>query len=281
MKLLDGRKIKKEILEGLREELKTLEKLTLVVIQVGSFDASNLYIESKRKMTEFVGIHFKHLHLSISISERELLEIIDRLNADDKVTGLMVQMPLPSHIHEQTIQNRILPTKDVDGLCAINMGLLVCEDSSALVSPTAQGIVDILDYYHIDIAGRYVVIVGRSNLVGKSVFSLLLNRDATVTVCHSKTRNLNEYTKKADILIVAVGKAKMIKGEDVKENAVVIDVGIHKDCFGKICGDVDFDSVKDKVAYITPVPGGIGQMTVANLAKNIVKAYFLGKKTGR
>lgn len=277
MEILDGKKVKKELLKELKHNLELLqEKLSLVVIQVGDNEASNIYVNQKRKMALEVGLNFRHIKLNENIKEEELLELIDELNNSEDVTGIMVQMPLTEGIDAKKIQNAILPEKDVDGLTDMNMGKLAHNDESALVACTANGVMNILDYYGIDVKGQNVVIVGRSDLVGKPLQALMLNKDATVTVCHSKTKDLKSYTNKADILVVAIGKANYIKKDDVKDGAVIVDVGINR-IDGKIYGDVDFESVKDKVSYITPVPGGVGQMTVASLGQNTYKAHMLKK----
>lgn len=277
MEILDGKKVKKELLKELKHNLELLqEKLSLVVIQVGDNEASNIYVNQKRKMALEVGLNFRHIKLNENIKEEELLELIDELNNSEDVTGIMVQMPLTEGIDAKKIQNAILPEKDVDGLTDMNMGKLAHNDESALVACTANGVMNILDYYGIDVKGQNVVIVGRSDLVGKPLQALMLNKDATVTVCHSKTKDLKSYTSKADILVVAIGKANYIKKNDVKDGAVIVDVGINR-IDGKIYGDVDFESVKDKVSYITPVPGGVGQMTVASLGQNTYKAHMLKK----
>jgi methylenetetrahydrofolate dehydrogenase (NADP+)/methenyltetrahydrofolate cyclohydrolase len=277
MNLLDGKIVKKEVLEGLKEKIKELKRpLGLAVIQVGEDEASKVYVRQKEKMANELGFNFQHVKLPENIKEKELLSKIDELNEDDKVDGILVQMPIPKHLNPTIIQNRINYLKDVDGLTDINAGSLV-HNKDSLVPCTPEGIIELLKYYNIEIKGKNVTIVGRSDLVGKPLASLITNNDGTVTLCHSKTKNLNLYTENADILIVAVGKAKLIKEDSVKEGAVVIDVGINRQVDGSLCGDVDFDSVKNKASYITPVPGGVGQMTVACLAKNTYKAHILRK----
>ena len=275
MILLDGRKLRDKKLDILKDKVSSLDrKLTLVVIQVGNDEASNVYVEQKKKMAEYVGYNFIHKKLDDNISESDLLEIIDNYNKDKVVDGILVQMPLPKHINEVVIQNKILYYKDVDGLSDINMGRLV-HGRDSLVACTAKGIVSLLDEYNIDLEGKNVVIVGRSNLVGKPLFNLLLNRDATVTIVHSKSQNIENISRYADILIVAVGKKAFIKKNMVKEGAIVIDVVINR-FDGKLYGDVDFDEVSDIVSYITPVPGGVGPMTVTELGFNVLEAYYLG-----
>lgn len=278
MKLLDGKIVKKTVLAELKEKVsKEKRPLGLVVIQVGEDPASVVYVRQKAKMAEKVGFNFNHVKLDSSVSEEELLNKIDEFNNDDNVDGILVQMPIPKHLNPKIIQNAISPLKDVDGLTDINMGRLM-HNEEALVPCTPLGIMDLLKHYGIEVAGKRVVVVGRSDLVGKPMLALMINADATVTLCHSKTKDMSKITKKADILIVAVGKANFIKAEDIRKGCVVIDVGINRMSDGSLCGDVDFNSVKDKVSYITPVPGGVGQMTVAELGMNTYKAYLLRNK---
>ena len=274
MMLLDGKKVKKEILEDIKKELIEINRpLGLTVIQVGEDPASKVYVGQKEKMAIELGYNFSHVKLDENITEEELLHIIDEINEDEMVDGLLVQMPLPKHINAKTVQNRIAPNKDVDGLCDINAGKLM-HNVDTLVPCTPYGIMDILDNYGIEVAGKNVVVVGRSDLVGKPIAQLMLNSNATVTVCHSKTADLAMYTKLADILVVAVGIPNFITGDMIKEDAVVVDVGINR-VEGKLIGDVEYDTAVEKASYITPVPGGVGQMTVAELGRNVLKAYRL------
>lgn len=278
MELLDGKVVKKKVLEDLKEEIKSLERpLGLVVIQVGEDEASKVYVRQKEKMAKELGFKFEHIKLAETVKQEELLETIDRLNEDEKVDGILVQMPIPKHLDSKIVQNRINHLKDVDGLTDVNAGCLM-HHKDTLVPCTPEGIVDLLKYYNIELSGKNVTIIGRSDLVGKPLASLMVNNDATVTLCHSKTKNLKLFTENADILVVAVGKAKLIKKEYIKDGAVIVDVGINRLEDGSLCGDVDFEDVKDKASYITPVPGGVGQMTVAELANNTYKAYKLRKK---
>lgn len=278
MELLDGKVVKKKVLEDLKEELKSLERpLGLVVIQVGEDEASKVYVRQKEKMAKELGFKFEHIKLAETVKQEELLETIDRLNEDETVDGILVQMPIPKHLDSKIVQNRINHLKDVDGLTDVNAGCLM-HHKDTLVPCTPEGIVDLLKHYDIELSGKNVTIIGRSDLVGKPLASLMVNNDATVTLCHSKTKNLKLFTENADILIVAVGKAKLIKKEYIKDGAVIVDVGINRLEDGSLCGDVDFEDVKDKASYITPVPGGVGQMTVAELANNTYKAYKLRKK---
>lgn len=275
--IIDGKEIKKQILDELKEEVSKLEiKPSLVVIQVGDNDASNVYIKQKAKMADYVGYDYKHIKLSEDITTEEVIEIIDGLNNDKKINGVMVQMPLPNHIDTEIVQNAVIPSKDVDGLSDFNAGLLF-HNKDALYSCTPYGVMELLKRYKIQVEGRHVVVVGRSNLVGKPMSMMLTNAGATVTLCHSKTVDLSKYTKDADILISCVGKANFITADMVKEDSVVIDVGITRSESG-LCGDVKFDEVASKTKYITPVPGGVGPMTVAMLGSNVLKAYYMQQK---
>lgn len=272
--ILDGRKLKEKKIAILKDEVSKLDKkLTLCVIQIGNDPASEVYVSQKQKMANEVGYLFKHIKLNNDIKEEELLEIIEQENKNDNTTGIIVQMPLPSHINEVKIQNAIIYYKDIDGLTDINAGKLV-HNVKSLISCTPKGILSLLKEHKIEIASKHVVIVGRSNLVGKPLVNLFLNENATVTICHSKTNNLEDYTSLADILIIAVGQKHLITKDMIKEDAIVIDVGITREN-GKLYGDVDFESVSKKASYITPVPGGVGPMTVTELGYNVLEAYKL------
>ena len=276
MELLDGKKIKQEVLDELKEEVSKLtDKPNFVVIQVGDNEASNVYIKQKAKMAEYVGYGYQHLRYPLDITEKELLKEINKLNKDKNIHGILVQMPLPSHIDTNVIQNAVVPLKDVDGLSDLNAGKLF-HGKDALYSCTPFGVMELLKRYNIDIEGKHAVVVGRSNLVGKPMGTMLTNAGATVTLCHSKTKDLKKFTQSADILVVTVGKPKFITGDMVSEGTTVIDVGISRLESG-LCGDVDFENVKDKCNYITPVPGGVGPMTVAMLGANVLKAYKMQK----
>ena len=278
MELLDGRKVKKEKLQQLREKLNRCEEqVGLAVIQIVEDPASSVYVRQKEKMANDLGYYFKHIKLSENVTEEEVLSLIDQLNEDNLIDGILVQMPIPKHLDSKKIQNRVHYLKDVDGLTDINAGRLI-HNQDTLVPCTPMGIMTLLEYYGIEVSGKNVVIVGRSDLVGKPLAALMTNQDATVTICHSKTKNLSTYTKQADILVVAVGKSNLIREKDVKEEAIIIDVGINRLEDGKLCGDVDFESVSRKASYITPVPGGVGQMTVYELGNNTYKAKMLRKK---
>ena len=276
MELLDGKKIKQEVLDELKEEVSKLtDKPNFVVIQVGDNEASNVYIKQKAKMAEYVGYGYQHLRYPLDITEKELLKEINKLNKDKNIHGILVQMPLPSHIDTNVIQNAVVPLKDVDGLSDLNAGKLF-HGKDALYSCTPFGVMELLKRYNIDIEGKHAVVVGRSNLVGKPMGTMLTNAGATVTLCHSRTKDLKKFTQSVDILVVTVGKPKFITSDMVSEGTTVIDVGISRLESG-LCGDVDFENVKDKCNYITPVPGGVGPMTVAMLGANVLKAYKMQK----
>ena len=270
--LINGKEVAEKIKLQVKEEIKSLGKdVTLAVVIVGDNPASKVYVNNKKKACKLVGIQSLEYGLPENTSEDELLSLIDRLNNYNYVDGILVQLPLPRHINTDMVIERINPEKDVEGFTAINTGKLWLGQYD--IAPcTAIGVIELLDYYNIDIAGKHCVIVGRSNIVGKPVAALMLERNATVTVCHSKTQNLYDITRTADILITAVGKPKFITRDMVKDGAVVIDVGINRDENGKLYGDVDFENVKDKTNAITPVPGGCGPMTVAMLMKNTLEA---------
>lgn len=273
--LIDGKKISQEIKDELRQtvaELKAQGKEgALAVIQVGSDPASSVYVRNKKRACEYIGIRSESYELPEQTSEDELLALIDRLNRDPKINGILCQLPVPAHMDEDKIIRAIDPAKDVDGFHAQNVGALVI-GQQGFVSCTPAGIIQLLKRSGVETAGKNCVIVGRSNIVGKPMALLMLRENATVTVCHSKTKNLPEICRQADILIVAIGRPKMITVEYVKEGAVVIDVGIHRQEDGKLCGDVDFAQVEPIAGAITPVPGGVGPMTIAMLMNNCVEA---------
>lgn len=272
--ILDGKKISEEILSDLKEKINKLN-LTLVVIQIGDNQSSNVYINQKKKLCNKLNIDFNHQKFPLDISEKEVLDLIDSLNKD-KTTGILLQLPIPNQINAEKLQNRINYKKDVDGLNDVNKCNLI-NNKPGIVPCTAKGIITLLNKYDIEIAGKNVVVVGRSNLVGKPISNLLLNKDATVTVCHSKTKDLAKFTLEADILIAATGIKHLITSSMIRKDAVIIDVGISK-IDGKLYGDVDFENVKNKSSYITPVPGGVGPMTIASLAENLYEAYILQKE---
>ncbi|CRZ34309.1 methylenetetrahydrofolate dehydrogenase (NADP+)/methenyltetrahydrofolate cyclohydrolase [Herbinix hemicellulosilytica] len=272
--IIDGKKISGDIKNELKDKVAKLNEknitITLCVIQVGNDSASSIYVRNKKKACEEIGIRSISYELPEETSQEELINLIQELNQRPDINGILVQLPLPKHIDEDTIIKTISPEKDVDGFHPLNVGKLSL-GQKGLVSCTPAGVIQLLKRYNIPIEGKECVIVGRSNIVGKPMSMLMLKENATVTICHSKTKNLAEVTKRADILIVAMGKPKFITGEYVKEGAVVIDVGIHRNENNKICGDVDFDDVVDKVSAITPVPGGVGPMTIAMLMHNCVE----------
>ena len=271
--LIDGKQISQDIKDELREKVRKYKEsgkeIALAVIQVGNDPASSVYVNNKKKACEYIGIKSVAFELPEETQQDELLKLIDELNADQGIQGILVQLPLPKHMNENLIINRINPLKDVDGFHPVNLGkLLIGEDT--LVSCTPKGIMKILDSLEEEIAGKNAVVIGRSRIVGKPIACLLLNRGATVTICHSKTKNLEEFTRKADILVVAVGEARLIKANMVKRGSTIIDVGINR-INGKIIGDVDTQNVLAVAKHITPVPGGVGLTTVLSLMENVVK----------
>lgn len=278
MQILDGKKVSQELALKLQGEVATLKAQNiqpkLTIILVGEDPASESYVRSKKKLAESIGIEFDLIRYTPEeMDTAKLIVKIHELNADVKVHGILVQLPLPKHIYEPEIIKAIDPKKDVDGFTAYNLGkMFLSTDFEELAPCTPLGVIRILESYNIDILGKEAVVVGSSNIVGKPMGIMLLNRKATVTVCNSKTQDLAAQTRRADILVVAIGKAKFITADMVKEGAVVIDVGINRGEDGKICGDVDFDNVSVKASFITPVPGGCGPMTVACLMENVVKA---------
>ncbi len=271
-KIIDGKRISAEVKDECKERVKR-EKLdiTLAVIQVGNDPASTVYVGNKKKACDYIGIHSLSYELPEETSEKELLELVEKLNSNDDVHGILVQLPLPEHIDEDKVIQTISPKKDVDGFHPQSVGALSI-GQPGFVSCTPAGIIQLLKRSGVEIEGKECVIVGRSNIVGKPMALLMLRENATVTVCHSRTKDLKEVTKRADILIVAIGKPKFITADYVKEGAVVIDVGIHRNENNKLCGDVDFDCVAPIASAITPVPGGVGPMTIAMLMNNCVEA---------
>ena len=269
--ILDGKKLRDKIFEDLKAKLdKMAKKPTLAVILVGENPASQIYVRNKKKTAEKLGINSISIEYPSDITENELLEKIEELNNDENVTAILVQLPLPEHINKNKVIDRILPQKDVDGLTPYNLGKLFSGEEPYVYPCTPKGILLLLDEYNIELEGRHVVVVGRSNLVGKPVAQLFLKRNATVTMCHSHTKNLANITKTADIVVSAVGK-NVIGEKMLKSNCVVVDVGIFRDENGKISGDVDFENVSKVTAYISPVPGGVGPMTIASLMLNTVE----------
>ena len=271
--ILDGKKLRDKIFENLKQRLNNMsEKPTLAVILVGENPASQIYVRNKKKTAENLGIYSIVINYPSNISEKILLDKIQELNNDNKITAILVQLPLPKHIDKFKIIDAIAPEKDVDGLTPYNSGKLFSGEEPYVYPCTPKGILLLLDEYNIELEGKHVVVIGRSNLVGKPVAQMLLNRNATVTMCHSHTKNLSDITKTADIVVSAVGK-NIIGEKMLKSNCVVVDVGIFKDVNGKICGDVDFASASKIAAYISPVPGGVGPMTIASLMLNTVELF--------
>lgn len=275
MIVIDGKQTAKTVRAEIKAEVEAYERVTggkvgLAVVLAGNDAASKIYVNNKIKACEEVGIRSFAHYLPEDVSQKQLLNFIDALAQDENVHGILVQLPLPSHIDERAVLAAIPNEKDVDGFGAFQIGRLALGEEST-VACTPLGIMELLRRYNVDLAGKRAVVVGRSRIVGRPMALLLLNADATVTVCHSRTVNLKDECLRADVLIAAVGKAKFITADMVKEGAVVIDVGMNRDENGQLCGDVDFEAVKEKVSYITPVPGGVGPMTIAMLLKNTVE----------
>lgn len=273
--IIDGKKISNAIKDELKINVEALSKegitVTLAVVLVGNDPASGVYVENKKKACEYIGIRSVSYELKEETSQEELLLLIQELNEREDINGILVQLPLPKHISEELVIKTISPSKDVDGFHPENVGLLNI-GQKGFVSCTPAGIIELLKRSGIEIAGKECVVVGRSNIVGKPMAALLLRESGTVTICHSKTVNLAQVTKRADILIAAIGKPKFITTQYIKQGAVVIDVGIHRMDNNKLCGDVDYADVVDQVSAITPVPGGVGPMTIAMLMKNLVES---------
>lgn len=278
--VIDGKKISQDIKNELKikvEELKSQNiEITLCVIQVGNDPASSVYVGNKKKACEYIGIRSVSYELAEETTEDELLALVQKLNEDPTINGILVQLPLPKHINEDTIIKTIDVKKDVDGFHPQNVGNLSI-GRPGFVSCTPAGVIELMKRYQIDMEGKECVVIGRSNIVGKPMSMLMLREHATVTICHSRTKNLKEVCKRADILIVALGKPRFITKDYVKEQAVVIDVGIHRDENNKLCGDVDFDDVFPHVSAITPVPGGVGAMTIAMLMYNCVHSLSMNQ----
>ena len=274
---IDGKAFSQTVLEKIREEHSQLKEkygkpAGLAVVIVGNNPASQVYVKNKIRACEDVGFYSENIELDENISEKELLQEINKLNKNDRINGILVQLPLPAHINELKIIDSISPEKDVDGFHVSNIGKMVIGDETGFLSCTPYGIMQLLEEYKIEIAGKDAVIIGRSNIVGKPMALMLIQKGATVQVCNSRTKDLRKKLNDADIIIVAAGVPKLLKKGDVKEGAVVIDVGINR-VDGKICGDVDYEEVAEKTSYITPVPGGVGPMTIASLIKNTFKSY--------
>ncbi len=274
-KIIDGKKIAKEIRKKLKiscDELKE-KGITpkLAVIMVGEDKASQVYVRNKSKVCDEIGIEFEEFILDKNIKQEEIIKLIDNLNKDNNVHGILLQSPIPEHLDINEAFKKIAPEKDVDGFNPINIGKL-CLNQDTFVSCTPYGVMKMFEVYNIDLTGKNVTILGRSNIVGKPLIQCCLNKNATVTVCHSKTKNLKEHTQNADIVISAIGKSKFVTEDMIKQGAVVIDIGINRGEDGKLTGDVDFENVSKKASYITPVPGGVGPMTITMLMNNVIKA---------
>ena len=279
-KIIDGKAISAEIKEELKEKVAEYKKqgveITLAVVKVGNDPASAVYVRNKEKACEYVGITSRTLALPEETTEEELLKVVNDLNEDKAVNGILVQLPLPKHIDESKVLLAIDSNKDVDGVHPVNVGKMVIGEETFLPC-TPAGIIEMLKRTDVEISGKECVVIGRSNIVGKPMSMLMLKENATVTIAHSRTKDLKEVTKRADILIAAIGKAKFVTADYVKEGAVIIDVGMDRDENGKLCGDVDFDSVSQVASAITPVPGGVGPMTVTMLLVNCLRSVELNK----
>lgn len=270
--IINGTEIAKIIKEEIKEEISKIQgkKPCLAVVIVGDDDASHIYVKNKNKACEYVGIKSDTYFLNTNITEQELLNLIEKLNNDSDVNGILVQLPLPSHINEKNVLLKIDPLKDVDGFHPYNIGML-STNNAILKSCTPSGCIELLKRYDVKIKGKNALVIGRSNIVGRPLSMMLLNEDATVTTAHTKTKNLEYLTKQADIIIVAIGVANFLKTHMIKDNVILIDVGMNRDN-GKLCGDIDF-SCSEKASLITPVPGGVGPMTITMLMKNCLTAY--------
>lgn len=276
MQIIDGKKVSAQVKQEVKNETELLKKehsITpgLAVVIVGDDPASRVYVNNKKKACELVGFHSEEYALPAKTTQEELLSLVKKLNEKKDINGILVQLPLPKHLDDKAVIEAINPLKDVDAFHAVNVGKIMLGEYDFLPC-TPAGVMEMLHYYNIEVSGKNCVVIGRSNIVGKPMGMLLLHENGTVTICHSRTKNLAEVCSRADILVAAVGKPKFVTADMVKEGAVVIDVGMDRDENGKLCGDVDFENVKDKCSYITPVPGGVGPMTIATLMKNTVKA---------
>lgn len=276
--IIDGKKISAEIKDELKQEVAAMKtegkEIALAVIQVGEDPASSVYVKNKKKACEYIGIKSVSYEIPEDSTQKELLDLVKKCNEDPEINGILVQLPLPPHMDEDAVIHAIDPKKDVDGFHPVSVGNMMIGNDGFLPC-TPAGIIELLKRSGVEISGKECVVVGRSNIVGKPMSMLLLRENGTVTVCHSRTRNLREVCSRADILVVAMGKPKFIDASFVKEGAVIIDVGIHRNEHNKLCGDVDFDAVKEKTSAITPVPGGVGPMTIAMLMKNCVQSKKL------
>ena len=279
MQIIDGKKVSAEVKEQVRQEtlrLKEEHGVTpgLAVVIVGDDPASRVYVNNKKKACELVGFRSEEYALPASTTQEELLDLVRTLNEKEDINGILVQLPLPKHLDDKAVIEAINPVKDVDAFHAVNVGKIMLGEYDFLPC-TPAGVMEMLHSYNIPVEGKECVVIGRSNIVGKPMGMLMLHENGTVTICHSRTKNLKEVCARADILVAAIGIPKFVKADMVKEGAVVIDVGMDRDENGKLCGDVDFENVKEKCSFITPVPGGVGPMTIATLMKNTIKACRL------
>lgn len=279
MKIIDGKMVSAQVKESVKAETAELiEKNGIVpglaVVIVGDDPASRVYVNNKKKACELVGFKSEEYALPAETTQEELLELVHKLNDKEDINGILVQLPLPAHLDDKAVIEAIRPDKDVDAFHAVNVGKIMLGEYDFLPC-TPAGVMEMLHAYEISVSGKNCVVIGRSNIVGKPMAMLLLHENGTVTICHSRTKNLAEICSQADILVAAVGKPKFVTADMVKDGAVVIDVGMDRDENGKLCGDVDFENVKDKCSYITPVPGGVGPMTISTLMKNTLKACKL------
>ena len=276
--IINGKELAKEIRLKLKEKVEK-EKISpkLAVILCGDNEASKVYVRNKSKACDEVGIKFEEFLLPSTTTQKELLDLIDKLNENEEIDGILLQSPIPKGLNIEEAFERIKPEKDVDGFNPYNVGKL-CIGKDGFIPCTPYGIMKMFEKYNINLEGKKAAIVGRSNIVGKPMAQCLLSKNATVTICHSRTKDLKEELKDADVVVAAVGKRQVITADMIKEGAVVIDVGMNRNDEGKLCGDVDFDEVSKKASYITPVPGGVGPMTIAMLMNNVVKAYESRKK---
>lgn len=276
--IIDGKAVSAKVKEEVRQEIEREGlDIGLAVVIVGDDPASRVYVNNKKKACEVCGIKSYEYALPAETTEEQLLELVDTLNKDDKVNGILVQLPLPKHLNEEKVIERISPMKDVDAFHASNVGKIMI-GNYAFLPCTPAGCMELIHSTGVDVSGKECVVIGRSNIVGKPMAMLLLHENGTVTICHSRTKNLKEVCRRADILIAAVGRAGFVTADMVKDGAVVIDVGINRNADGKLCGDVAYDEVKEKVSFITPVPGGVGPMTIAMLMKNTVMAKRIQSK---
>ena len=282
MNIIDGKAVSKKVKEDVKAECEQLKAkgITpgLAVIIVGEDPASQVYVHNKEVACEACGFHSVKYALPAETTQEELNALIDELNEDNSINGILCQLPLPKHLDDKEVINRINPIKDVDAFHPVNVGAIMIGDYNYLPC-TPAGVMELIHSTGVDVSGKKAVVIGRSNIVGKPMAMLLLHENATVEITHSKTQSLADVTKQADILVAAIGKAKFVTADMVKQGAVVIDVGMNRDENGKLCGDVDFEGVKDKCSFITPVPGGVGPMTIISLMKNTLKAYELRKKS--